>query len=179
MNKVKLAPNLAMKVAAKYIDLFPGEHGPSVRLKGKFDGEDGVLYLPGNADDSVATLVAAGIIPEYTGTMEPSEAVNLKPKRKEFELILAQPAGEKYGKVQVVGATPATAAAANSTNGSTPPASSGNGHQATPPSVLYAKATDFVLKEIAPKYTAAGIELTDRGIAAMVATVFISKSRDH
>lgn len=177
MNKVKLAPNLAMKVAAKYIDLFPGEHGPSVRLKGKFDGEEGVLYLPGNADDAVITLVAAGIIPEYTGTMEPSEAVNLKPKKKEFELILAQPAGEKYGKVQVVGATAPAAAA--SSNGTTPSASNGNGHPATPPSVLYAKATDFVLKEIAPKYTAAGIELTDRGIAAMVATVFISKSRDH
>lgn len=177
MNKVKLAPNLAMKVAAKYIDLYPGEHGPSVRIKGSFDGEDGVLYLSGKAGDDLETLTAAGIIPEYTGALNPEKAVDLKPKRKEFELLLAQAAGEKYGRVTVVGAA---APAARSTNGNGSHAPSGNGHAAPDSASLaqtYIDATKVVLDKIVPLYEAKDIGVSDTAVASMVATLFIAKTR--
>lgn len=175
MNKVKLAPNLAMKVAAKYIDLFPGDHGPSVRLKGKFDGEDGVLYLPGDADDALSVLTAAGIIPPYDGSMEPAEAVNLKPKRKEFELILAQAAGEKYGKVQIVGAPPPSTRSTNG-NGAHAP-SSGATVEKVSLAQTYIDATKVVLDKVMPLYVSAGIGCSDVAVASMVATLFIAKTR--
>lgn len=46
------------------------------------------------------------------------------------------------------------------------------------PSALYEKVTDFVLDKIVPRYEAAGIPVTDRGVAAMVATVYIA-ARDN
>lgn len=178
MNKVKLAPNLAMKVAAKYIDLYPGEHGPSVRLKGAFDGEDGVLYLPGKAGDELETLTTAGIIPEYSGPLNPEKAVDLKPKRKEFELLLAQAAGEKYGRVTVVGAAPAAARSTNG-NGSHAPAASAAAAPADSASLAqtYIDATKVILDRVVPLYEAKEIGLSDVAVGSMVATLFIAKTR--
>lgn len=174
MNKVKLAPNLAMKVAAKYIDLYPGEHGPSVRIKGAFDGEDGALYLPGKAGEELDTLTAAGIIPEYSGPLNPEKAVDLKPKRKEFELVLAQAAGEKYGRVTVVGAAAPSPRSTNG-NGSHAPAAA----QADNASLAqtYIDATKVVLDKIVPLYEAKDIGVSDTAVASMIATLFIAKTR--
>ena len=179
MNKVKLAPNLAMQVSAKYIDLYPGEHGPSVRIKGQFDGEDGALYLPGKAGEELETLTAAGIIPEYTGPLNPEKAVDLKPKRKEFQLLLEQKAGEKYGRVTVVGAAPAAARPANGNgNGSHAPSN------ATPAPAdsaslaqTYIDATKVILDRVVPLYEAKEIGLSDIAVGSMVATLFIAKTR--
>jgi hypothetical protein len=178
VNKVKLAPNLAMRVAAKYIDLYPGEHGPSVRIKGQFDGEDGALYLPGKAGEDLETLAAAGIIPEYNGPLNPEKAVDLKPKRKEFELVLAQAAGEKFGRVTVVGA-PVPGAKPTNGNGSHAPAA-GNGHAPADNASLaqtYIDATRVVLDKVVPLYEAKEIGVSDIAVGSMVATLFIAKTR--
>lgn len=180
MNKVKLAPNVAVKVSAKYIDLFPGDHGPSVRLKGKFDGGDGVLYLPGNAEDSLATLTAAGIIPPYTDSMEPAEAVNLKPKRKEFELVLEQQAGEKYGRVVVVGAAAPSAAGSPNGNGQHAPANgvaSVRARNQKPVAVLYDQCLQFAAKHVPERLKAIGLTATSADVMAGAATLFIQAAK--
>lgn len=42
------------------------------------------------------------------------------------------------------------------------------------PSALYERVTDYVLASIVPRYNKAGIVVTDRGVAAIVATLFIA-----
>jgi hypothetical protein len=43
---------------------------------------------------------------------------------------------------------------------------------------LYAKATDFIINQIVPKYRAAKLEPTATDVHAMVATLFIPKSKE-
>jgi hypothetical protein len=172
----KFAPNVAVAADVKYIDIVPSEKGgPQIRLKGTIGGtENSVAYLPGKLSDQLAALIAGGIIANTEYPTEVDKSVEIKPIKRQFHMVKAQAAGEKYGTFQVVGAASAAVPATGN------PAGAAGAHPPAPKSYtdLYDKATDFVIKKIIPKYKEAGLSLTGTDVKEMVATVFIPKSKE-
>jgi len=200
---LKLAPNLPLKLAVKYIDAVPPndpKYGPQARIK---TNSDDVLYLPGKATDAFTELFQHGVITAMPTTLPtaPGEqliGVPIRPGVKEITVTLEQGAGEKHGKVRIVGAngapTPAqknvTAAPADyyplQHETGAPPANvapAGAQAHATAPRMTYSNARylqiiEFVTDEVVPRVqNGAGLRMTPESIVAAAATLYIAEGR--
>lgn len=176
MPTVKLAANVPTKVKAKYMDLVPGEYGSQVRIKGAIGEEEGVLYTPGKIRDVLTTLAAAGIIPTFDGELEPDKPVDLSPKKKEFTLVLHQPAGQKYGELQVMG-VPRAAAPSSNGNGSHAVSAGGPSRPQKPHAVLYDQCLQYASKQVPLRLKEAGLVATSEDVLRGAATLFIAASK--
>lgn len=188
MAIVKLAPNVPVEIEAKYADIYPGEHGPQICLKGKV-GDDATAKIYIDANHGLDQLVAAGAAPHRNYDLDaiPEKGLNVKLSEKKLVVAKNQAAGEKNAKLAIsVKGKPAPAAG----NGAAPPlastvaASNGtNGHTVSCDareklSAAYDKATEHVLEKVVPMYRAAKIEPTASDIGSMVATLFIAATRN-
>ena len=199
MAILKLAPNLPLRLAVKYIDAAPpsdAKYSPQARIK--TDTND-ILYLPGHATDSFAELQRAGVIvgPPASLPMTPGEkmvAVQVKAGGTDVIVTLEQAAGEKHGKVKVAlanggtgnGATPPQAVPAAYTppqqeTGAPPivavttaPAGSETPLLATYDNPLYLSLVQFVRDDVIPMLDG---EASPESFAAMVNTLFIFESK--
>jgi hypothetical protein len=101
MPIVKLAPNVPLKMKAKFCDIVPGQYGHQVRLKGLVDGEESLVYLPGPVWKNLKALRTAGAINTETVNEEPEKALGISLLEHELELVNYQPAGEKFPSLVV------------------------------------------------------------------------------
>jgi hypothetical protein len=173
----KFAPNVQAKADVKYMDIVPGQYGPQIRIKGKINGKESVAYLPGKLPDVITVLVSAGVIPRGTDYLvDVEEAFEIKPLQRQFTMMKQQAAGEKNGTLAIFNGAAASAAVPATGNS----ASAAGALPAPQKSYadIYSKATDFIIDKIVPKYRAAKLDPTAADVHAMVATLFIPKSKE-
>jgi len=203
MATLKLAPNLPVRLAVKYVDAVPPndpKYGPQTRLK--MDNGD-LLYLNGKASDTLTELYQKGVIaeiPSVLPTVPGQDKVNVKlrPGVKDVTLTLEQPAGEKYGTVRVAGgngapppaqqpspASPAPYVPPPQETGAPPASSAHVGHIGGQPArggmytnPLYVSIVEFVCRDIVPVVqNGSGLRMTSEAISAMVAQVWIQECK--
>jgi hypothetical protein len=187
MATVKLAPNVAVAVKAKYIDLVPGQYGTQVRIKGTMNGEDGVIYCPGKAWAALKSLRAALVIdPNQQVDEETKEPVELGILRSEFSLMSEQPAGQKYGTLKVSLGNGQQSVVANN---DAEEAKELRSVTASPivliPASLsleavvdeYVKVLDLVLATVVPRLVKADIGASPESINATCATILIQRQK--
>lgn len=117
MPTLKMTTNIPVHASLKFADIVPGNFGPQVRLKGTFDGAEGMLFLPGKVWANLKALKSAGVVAPGEYNEEPESPVELPLLHRDVVLTRSQPAGAKYADLVV------------ETNGKAPPQTAPNGKQ--------------------------------------------------
>lgn len=198
-NVVRLADNIPLTIAAKYCDVFVGEHGPDLRFKGTIDAvPNSCVYV--NFVHGLEQLRALGAVTDkaYNDAVAavekesvPDTGMSVGLTKRNLVILREKPAGAKHGTIKITlegqPATPAPAAAAS--NGSATPETSptdSNGNAAREKrnaarekrSTLYRTMTAFVLDKIVPMYTEKSIPVAANDVHSMVATLYIAETRN-
>lgn len=167
MPTYKFTTNVPATVDLKYIDIVPSEKGgPQIRFKGTIDGTEKMFaYLPGKLGDQIAALTNAGVIAPANYPTEVTEAVEIKPLRRQFQMMKEQLAGDKYGTFKIVGnggasaavpanGTPAVAAGATLTDEQIR-------HGKAACADTMKQATSYVIDRLVPLFDAKSIQVSD------------------
>jgi hypothetical protein len=203
----KLETNLPLTISAKDCAIVAGKFGAQVRLRGKVEGEDAMIFLPGKVWANLKSLRAAGVVPmeEYNEEPTEGETVEVPLLVQEFELVSRKTAADKYANL-VVNVMSAAGIPSKSSigkpiagldyddddlrekmreTGAPPNKQAQNvqarvlGTSAEPP--IYAimrEAADFVNREIAPSLGLSGKDLgTATALAALTNTIVINRTR--
>lgn len=182
MPKIRLAPNVACQVNAKYADIVPGSFGSQVRLKGTIDGqENAMLFLPSKLERQLQALHDGGLLESVPAIdAELAGPVELKLLQRNFTVVLEQKAGEKFGQLVITTpgtpAAPATAAVPTAAAVASP-ATLGDAVKSLPASQVYSQCLRFAIEYVVPEYESAGLTLDAATLSAITATLFIEKSR--
>lgn len=176
----RFAPNVPATVEIKYIDIVPSEKGgPQIRLKGTIDGtEKSIAYLPGKLNDQLAVLIHHGVIPNAAYPSDVTDPLEVKPVKRQFTMMKEQGAGDKYGKFAIVGqnGNGGSSATIGSTVGQRNEVQAASPHK--PCGQLYAESTDYVIKQILPKYQEAKLQFDTALVVEMVGQLFNAKVRE-
>jgi hypothetical protein len=195
-NIVRLADNIPLTIAAKYCDVFVGEHGPDLRFKGTIDTvPNSCAYV--NFTHGLEQLRAIGAVTDkaYNDAVAavekesvPDTGLSVGLTKRNLVILREKPAGAKHGTIRITlegqqaapapGPAPAAAAANGSATSETTP-TNGNGNAAREKrSTLYRTMTAFVLDKIVPMYTEKNITVAANDVHSMVATLYIAETRN-
>jgi hypothetical protein len=181
MPIVKLAPNVPLKMKAKFCDVVPGQYGHQVRLKGLVDGEESLVYLPGPVWKNLKALRTAGAINTEAVNEEPEKALGISLLEHELELVNYQPAGEKFPSL-VVKANGKPPVSEVENVGRLPNDPPEGATEAEPTELdkllsLHARLYKHVLAHYVPAALEAGVEVDLSGVSRLTATLFIESNK--
>lgn len=100
-----MAPNVPITMTIKYIDVWPNDttknngkgYGPSLSLRGTVNGQDCRVYPKGFLDRNLQRLMQANVIEMGAYATDPEAKYSIPVlDGDEIQLVLEQPAGEKY-----------------------------------------------------------------------------------
>jgi hypothetical protein len=192
-DNLALAANVPLTMKVKYCDLVPSRHPDKYPAQVKFkDHDGGALYL--DTPDVLSCLRNCGAIQpaqfdalhakaEDQGSL-PSKGTAILLKVSELTFLQTQAPKEKKKVLSINGAkaddAPAPPPPAASSPTAAAGAANGNGHAKEQPkhSDIYLAQTRWVLDTIVPLYREKKIEPSATDIHAMVATLFIAKTRN-
>lgn len=99
----KLETNIPLTIEAKDCAIVAGKFGAQVRLRGKVEGEDAMIFLPGKVWANLKSLRSAGVVPMEEFNEEPTEGevVEVPLLVQEFELVSRKTASDKYANLVV------------------------------------------------------------------------------
>lgn len=183
--KVKLALGQPQHARLKYLDIVSGSFGIQLRAKGAFEGVDAVAYLPGDVEDGLSALKAAGVVRDIPlarpDDLHPAVEVRLLVHDVVLEAEKPDPKAATRLKVAKNGA-PAVAAAAMPANGAAvtpgaaalPVVSASESLEAKRAAIVatFGAAIDAVIAEYAPRFAAQRIALSDDVIYRCAFTLF-------
>ena len=180
MPEIKLIPNVPVTMDVKYCDVMRGNYRARLRFKGKTASEaEAVLYC--DASPNLQDLVRHGACQpvDYDPDSIPVKGVEVKLSQRKLTFVLQQLAGEKKPTlvIRVGDGTTKQAPTAAATAEPRRAASSTTATTGETRTVLYKRITDFVLRDVVPKYQAAGIECRAGDIAQMVETLYNRETR--
>jgi hypothetical protein len=105
MAYIKLEPNVVVTGTPKYADLKNGQYGTQIKLKGDFDGQQGVdVYLP---DTMLDTCVALGVLHLTGQTDQKSGNEKLRVTPRQITLCRRGPANSPTYEVKLTNGAPA------------------------------------------------------------------------
>jgi hypothetical protein len=125
--------NVPVQMQIKYVDVYANDttknagkgYGSQVAVKGAINGSTETIYLKGFTDANLSQLQSAGVIASGAFDADPAQKYNIPVIGKhDVALVLNQPAGQKYPKLQITPATPIPTPASNGTPKSTAPVAS-------------------------------------------------------
>ena len=183
--KVKLALGQPQHARLKYLDIVSGSFGMQLRAKGDFQGVDAICYLPGDLEDGLAALKAAGVVRDVPlarpDDLHPAVEVRLVARNV---VLAVEKAGPKAAARLVVtrNGVAAPTPAAVPTNGATD--TPGGAAAAVVPAgesleakraaivATFGAALDAVIAEYAPRFAAQRIALSDDVVYRAAYTLF-------
>jgi hypothetical protein len=184
MPIVKLAPNVPLKMKAKFCDIVPGQYGHQIRLKGLVDGEESLVYLPGPVWKNLKALRSAGAInSDEAVNEEPEKALAISLLEHELELVNEQKAGEKFPSIVVKAGTNGKPPVSEVENVGRLPNDPPEGATEVEPTELdkllslHARLYKHVLAHYVQAALEAGVEVDLSGVSALTAQLFIPASK--